>query len=64
MFKLLLGMSYFFMIYGNKLVAFFLYEVLHADGDEELLNLVCEILPLQSAIANFVYYQRICLVYD
>ncbi|KAF5813832.1 hypothetical protein HanXRQr2_Chr03g0103361 [Helianthus annuus] len=41
MFKLLLGMSYFFMIYGNKLVAFFLYEVLHADGDEELLNLVC-----------------------
>ncbi|MFS7919614.1 hypothetical protein Hanom_Chr03g00214711 [Helianthus anomalus] len=120
MFKLLLGMSYFFMIYGNKLVAFFLYGVLHADDDEELLNLVCEILPLQSgaqlkrgrpaegapnppnfslssvifffflknffcffvfvppppppllhyqasllfAITNFVYYQRICLVYD
>ncbi|KAJ0800842.1 hypothetical protein HanPI659440_Chr03g0109921 [Helianthus annuus] len=48
MFKLLLGMSYFFMIYGNKLVAFFFYGVLHADGDEELLNLVCEILPTQS----------------
>ncbi|KAM0036243.1 hypothetical protein Hdeb2414_s0014g00424051 [Helianthus debilis subsp. tardiflorus] len=53
MFKLLLGMSYFFMIYGNKLVAFFFYGVLHADGDEELLNLVCEIV--RSYILNDLF---------